>query len=175
DQADGQGEEAVLLGLDPLVEAVLVVAGLDRDGGLEQHRAVVDLLGGRGAGASPTAWAPRKAGSRLGWVLRMRSGKARTNDGPRMRMNPARQTTSGRAAATRSRRARSNDWRSGWSAGRRTAGAIPARRARSSPWAPGRSAPTRTTAIPEPGSAAASSSAWRFEPGADTSTTTARA
>ena len=36
-------------------------------------------------------------------------------------MNPARQTTSGRAAATRSRRARSNDRRSGWSAGRTTA------------------------------------------------------
>ena len=34
----------MLLGLDPLVQAVLVVAGLDRHRRLEQHRAMVDLL-----------------------------------------------------------------------------------------------------------------------------------
>ena len=116
---DGRGQEAVLDGLDPLVEARFVVAGKDRDGFLGEDRpAVEDVASTRwtvapvtrtpAARASRTAWAPGNEGSSEGCVLTIRPANASRTSGPTIRMYPARTTRSGRAAASRSASAASS-------------------------------------------------------------------
>ena len=104
-RADGVGVERALHRLDALVQGRLGVAGEHRHRGLGQHRAGVHLQGGdvdggprlgprRRPGRRPPRASRGRPGSRAGWVLRMRPGKAAWMGWPRTVPNPAMTTTS---------------------------------------------------------------------------------
>ena len=139
----GQRIAAVLHLQHPRAERSRIIAGQDRDEALDQDGAVVELgpdqvhgatmdahAGGEGAGMGLAAQGTPAAGT--GWMLSSRSCQAVTKPGVRMRMKPARHTSSMPASRSRGR-ARHRSQR-----GRRMAMiehlvAMPARRARSSP------------------------------------------
>ncbi len=85
-------------------------------------------------------------------------------------MNPASTIASAPASVTASQIALVNEPRSSNSDQGTTRVGIPAAAARSSAFTPGRSEMTTTMRAPNPGSAAASISAWRFDPDPETST-----